>query len=239
MLTINYSETYGKNPSDPYGNDHGNTKGHFCHWFSWESNQAVVTANKLCDSLLNRRTAAEIQKSEVTSLNRMVAGKKKKVLLQIFWMYTRAPWFLLETGKALEVGSHRRRQVETGNYPQLTCACFYFHSQEYTSPLTPAPTALCWGCLSPSCSARREESKEGGADEPASQKEEEKENEGEKEDKGRESEHTESEREKEKSVLEPDIDFSDRVFPVTKAGNSAKVKSLGYESLVNFKKHRI
>lgn len=66
-----------------------------------------------------------------------------------------------------------------------------------------------------------------------------KENEREKEDRGRESEHTESEREKKKSVLEPDIDFSDRVFPVTKAGNSAKVKSLGYESLVNFKKHRI
>lgn len=97
--------------------------------------------------------------------------------------------------------------METGNSPQLTCACFYFHSQEYTSPLTPAPTALCWGCLSPSCSARREESKEGGADEPASQKEEEKENKGEKEDRGRESEHTESEREKEKSVLKPDTDF--------------------------------
>lgn len=110
-------------------------------------------------------------------------------------------------GKALEVRSHRRLQVETGNSPQLTCACFYFHSQEYTSPLTPAPTALCWGCLSPSCSARREESKEGGADEPASQKEEEKENKGEKEDRGRESEHTESEREKKKSVLEPDIAF--------------------------------
>lgn len=100
-----------------------------------------------------------------------------------------------------------RKQVETGSSPQLTCACFYFHSQEYTSPLTPAPTALCWGCLSPSCSARREESKEGGADKPASQKEEEKENKGEKEDRGRESEHIESEREKEKSVLKPDTDF--------------------------------
>jgi len=39
--------------------------------------------------------------------------------------------------------------------------------------------------------------------------------------------------------LEPDIDFSDRVFPVTKAGNSAKLKSSGYKSLVNLKKHRI
>lgn len=121
----------------------------------------------------------------------------------------------------------RKAAGGTVNSPQLTCACFYIHSQEYTSPLTPAPTALCWGCLSPSCSARREESKEGGADEPASQTQEEKENEEETEDRGREREHTESEREreKEKSVLEPEIDFSDRVFPKTKVGNSTKVES--------------
>lgn len=119
---------------------------------------------------------------------------------EIFWVYTSAALCLSEMGKAVEVRTHRSRQVETGNSPQLTCACFYFHSQEYISPLTPAPIALCWGCLSPSCSARREESKEGGADKPASQKEEEKENEGGKEDRGREGEHTKREREREVSI---------------------------------------
>lgn len=44
-----------KKLSDPYGHDHGKMKGDFCHWFSWESNQAVVTANKLCLSEANRR----------------------------------------------------------------------------------------------------------------------------------------------------------------------------------------
>lgn len=170
----------------------------------------------------------------------MVAGKKKiKQLLQVFWVYTRAPWFVIEMGKALELRSHRRQQVETGNSPQLTCACFYFHSQEYTSPLTPAPTALCWGCLSPSCSARREESKEGGADEPASQKGEEKENEGEKED-GVGKVNIQKVRERKRSQYWNQTDFSsDRVFPVTKAGNCAKVKSSGYESLVHFKKQNL
>lgn len=43
------------------------------------------------------------------------------------------------------------------------------HSHVHTAPLTPAPTALCWGCLLRSCSARGEEGMEGEADAGQSQ----------------------------------------------------------------------